>query len=389
MSVVKVAVITTEERETHSRHELPDPWFGVAPSALLDGFKRCPDVEVHVLTCVRRPVRMPERIADNIFCHSVLIPHWGFLRTGYLPCVLAIRRVLRRIQPKVVHGQGTERYAALAAAFSGFLNVVTLHGNMAELARIMKARPGSFLWLTARLENIALKRTGGVFCNSRYTRTVTSPRTAKTWLVPNAVTESFLASPPTAQRRPRCLLLHVGLISENKQQVQMLQMARSLWEQKLDFELQFIGAMDQTAPYARVFLEQVKQTTREGFASYLGPKSTAELLQYFDSASALVHTPISESFGLVVAEALARDLKVFGFRVGGLLDIAEGTAGTVLLEPNDWTSLAKALADWLLNGKPAPSSNANLMRARYSQLTVARRHVEIYREVLNRTASSR
>jgi hypothetical protein len=50
-------------------------------------------------------------------------------------CIRATRRRLRTLQPDLVHGQGTERDCALSAIFSGFPNVVTIHGNMAELAR--------------------------------------------------------------------------------------------------------------------------------------------------------------------------------------------------------------------------------------------------------------
>jgi len=73
----------------------------------------------------------------------------------------AVRRKLKEIQPDLVHGQGTELDCAVSAVFSGFPNVVTIHGNMAELARQFRARVGSFYWLTARLENFTLKRTAG------------------------------------------------------------------------------------------------------------------------------------------------------------------------------------------------------------------------------------
>ena len=381
MPALKIAFVTTEERETRSRYELPHPWFGVAPSALLEGFKGCSEVEIHILTCVRRPVAMPKQIADNIFCHAVLVPRSGFLRTAYLPAVLALRRRLRQIKPDLVHGQGTERYAGLAAAFSGHRNVITLHGNMVELAQTSKARPGSFLWLSARLENVALRRTEGVFCNSRHTQSITAPRTSRTWLVPNAVREVFLRTATRLKVPPRCVLLNIGVISKNKQQLAVLEMARSLRQLNLDFELQFIGMIDPMTPYGDMFSKQAGLAESEGFARYLGQKSTEELVACFDSATALIHAPVSESFGLVVAEALARNLNFFGFRVGGVPDIVAGAEGAILVAPEDWSALRIEIASWLKSKHEKPQ-NADLMRSRYHPKTVANRHIEIYREIL-------
>ncbi len=381
MPRIKIALITTDERDTHFRFDEPGPSFGVAPSALLEGFKRCTELEIHVITCVRRPVDMPEAIADNIFCRAVTVPAWGFLRAAYVPCILRIRRILRRLQPAVVHGQGTERYCALAATFSGYPNVITLHGNMVELARSGKARAGTYLWCAAHLEDFALRRTGGVFCNSRHTQSLVAPRTSRTWLVPNAVRGVFFASAPRHRPGPRTVLLNVGVICENKQQLELLRMARSLREAKLDFELRFIGAVDRSSPYGRRFLDEAQRGQQDGFARYVGTSSAEQLVQCFDGASALVHTPVSESFGLVVAEALARDLKIFGFRVGGVPDITEGAGGAVLVEPDDWAGLEEAVANWLRAGSRPPGSSSDLMRNRYHEEAVAREHVRIYREL--------
>lgn len=386
MPPLRLALITTEERETHSRYNEPGPQFGVAPSALLEGLARSAELEVHVITCVRRRVSMPESIAGNVFCHTILVPSWGFLRTAYLPCILKIRALLKRIRPDIVHGQGTERYCALAAAFSGWPNIVTLHGNMLELSRVAEAGIGTYPWAAARLENLALRRAGGVFCNSTHTRKSVSPRAKRTWLVPNPVRDIFFISEGAHSKPERPLLLNVGAVCENKQQLKLLQMARSLWQQKLDFELQFIGMIDESTSYGERFLDEVGRAEQDGFACYLGSKRAEELVGLFDDASALVHIPVSESFGLVVAEALARNLKIFGFRVGGVPDITESASGAVLLDANDWAALAKAVANWLQTGSPPPETNSALMRSRYHHDAVARRHVEIYRQILEVSA---
>jgi glycosyltransferase involved in cell wall biosynthesis len=121
---------------------------------------------------------------------------------------------------------------------------------------------------------------------------------------------------------------------------------------------------------------------RKGFAGYFGMKSLPELIASFDAASALVHVPSEEAFGLVVAEALARNLKFFGTNVGGLRDIADGVEGAELVSPMNFAGLSAAITSWLALGCPRPTSSVQQIRLRYHPAVIARRHLEIYREIL-------
>jgi len=326
---MKVAVITTDNREHYRDYAAPTPYFGTAPEALLEGFAAMPELEVHVVSGIQKPVKAPERLAENIWFHSVYVPKMGWMRTSYQGCIRAVRRKLKQIKPDMVHGQGTERECSISAVFSRFPNVLTIHGNMAELARLFKAPMGSFGWLAAQLETITLKRTRGVFCNSEYTENLVRPRAPRTWRVPNAIRKLFFDTPKSAPPPGRCVLLNVGLISERKRQVELLEVARRLHELGLDFEIQFIGAAG-SGEYSKSFFERLKEAEAKGYARHLGLKSTAELIACFDAAHGLAHFPSEEAFGLVVAEALARDLKLFGARVGGVIDISTGVPGAEL-----------------------------------------------------------
>jgi glycosyltransferase involved in cell wall biosynthesis len=384
--MMKIAILTGDNREHYKDYEKREPYFGTAPEALLQGFAQLPEVEVHVVSCARAKLSSPEKLAPNIFFHSLYVPKLGWMRTGYQGCIRAARNKLREIQPEIVHGQGTELYCALGAVFSGWPNVVTIHGNMAELARLFKARIGSFHWLAARLENFTLKRTGGVFCNSAYTEQLVKLRTPRTWRVPNAIREAFFVPPAKPAPVRKCTLVNVGLVSRRKRQVELLDVARELRQQGLDFEFQFIGQANPSDPYAAAFLEQIRPMEKEGFVRYAGLKGTQELLAAFDTSSALIHFPFEEAFGLVAAEGLARNLKFFGARVGGLMDIADGVPGAELFALDDWQGLTAAIARWIRLGYPPATGAAPVMRARYHPLVIAQRHVEIYREVLGRAS---
>jgi glycosyltransferase involved in cell wall biosynthesis len=370
-----------DNREDARRYSEPEPRFGTAPEALLEGFEGVRECEVHVVSCVHKPVRSPAKLSDNIYYHSLVVPKWGWLRGAYLGCIRAARKKLREIKPDIVHGQGTERYCALCAVYSGFPNVVTIHGNMREIAKVNRARPLSYLWLAGRLERWTLARTGGVLCNSAYTRQNISPLARTAWMVPNAVREIFFSPPQGVPDSPP-VLLNIGVISLRKSQNELLELAARLHGRKAKFQMQFIGKLDERTAYGAEFRSRITWAQQEGYARYVAYKAEGELVELMDRAAGLVHFPKEEAFGLVVAEGLARNLKLFGARVGGIMDIAAGVEGAELFDPSDWAALEEAILKWLSTGSPRIKQGTEEMRNRYHPAVIARRHLEIYRQAI-------
>src|SRR6266566_7428328 len=103
---LKIAFLTTDNRENFRRYELTQPYFGTAPDALLQGFAAISEVEVHVISCTQRRMESPHKLADNIWFDSLHVPKVGWLRTGYQGCIRAVRRKLHEIQPDIVQGDG-------------------------------------------------------------------------------------------------------------------------------------------------------------------------------------------------------------------------------------------------------------------------------------------
>ena len=125
---------------------------------MIEAVAATPELEMHVLSCTQRPMQSPEKLAANIWFHSLHVPSLAgcapVTRAASAPCGLHWE-----IRPDIVQGVGTEPEGAISAVFSGFPNVVAIAGNMAEIARLNRPRIGSYLWVTARLENFLLSRT--------------------------------------------------------------------------------------------------------------------------------------------------------------------------------------------------------------------------------------
>jgi glycosyltransferase involved in cell wall biosynthesis len=378
---LKIAILITDNREPDKAYSLGTPSFAVGATSFFDGLAQLPEAEVHILSCTQKPmISSPEKLAKNIWFHSLNVAKIGWLRTGYQGCIRSVRRKLKELQPDVVHGWGTERECAISAIFSGFPSVVTIQGNMTELARMAGAPFGSYLWLTGRLENFILRRTDGVLCNSTYTQALVQPRTRRTWLVAHALRQPFLEPAPAAGPRP-CVLLNAGVISPRKRQLELLEVAEALHRRGLQCEFQFIGFTN-SSDYCQAFIERIKPLTDAGYARFLGALPTSELVNGYDRVAGVVHFPTEEAFGNVVVESLARNLKFFGTKLGGIVDIASDAPGAELFAKEDWAGLTEAIARWIEQGHPRPTEATALMRQRYAPVVIARQHLEIYREVL-------
>ena len=373
-----IAMVLSDEREVFRRYSISEPSFGTAPSALLEGLAQSPECEVHIISCLQQHVASPAQIAKNIYYHALRVPKAGWLRTAYVGCVAAVRRRARRIQADVVHGQGTERYCALCAAFSGLPNVVTIHGNMRRLAALSGARPFTFAWCTARLEGFVLPRTDGFICPSAHTQRQVQPPARRTWVVPNAVDSSFfdikrcLDSPPT--------LLCVANILPLKNQVGLIEALDEVAALE-QFRMVFAGATYDDSAYSRTFRQLVGQRT---WCEYVGVADRSRLKRLLASASALVLPSLEENCPMAVLEAMAAGLPVITSNVGGTPEIVSAEDG-MLFDPNDPAMLRNAITTVLRRPERAfalGQAGKLVAQRRFHPKSMAANHLCIYRELI-------
>jgi glycosyltransferase involved in cell wall biosynthesis len=379
---MKIAILTTDNREPFREYHKPMPWFGTAPEALLQGFAQLPDLEVHVISCTQQPaVSSPEKLAANIFFHSLHVPKTGWLRTLYQGCVRATRKKLREIQPDIVHGQGTERECSLGAVFSGFPNVLTIHGNMRLVAKLNPAPPFSYYWLASRLEAFSLRRTDGVVCITNYTREAVAGLAKKTWLLPNAVHADFFDVRPEINPAEPPVILCVGVISPRKNQNAFIRALDPLAARK-KIRLVFLGLGSHDDAYGREFFKLLRSRP---WCEHHGFVDREKLKAWLRESTLLALPSLEDNCPMTVLEAAAAGVPVVAANVGGVPDlIADGKTG-LLCDPQNAASMGGAVEKLLLQPQFARvlAAEANVCaRERFHPSVVARRHLEIYREVL-------
>jgi glycosyltransferase involved in cell wall biosynthesis len=378
---MKVAFLTTDSREHFKDYGNPQPYFGTAPEALLEGFKTMPkEVEVHVISCLQKvPISSPEKLADNIYYHALHVPNIGWMKTGYLGCSRAVRRRLRQIQPDIVHGQGTERDCAISAVRSGYPNVLTIHGNMRLIADFLHAKPFSYYWLATRLERLCLERTNGVVAISSYTQSNIAPYTSRTWLVPNAVHPSFFDIRRHPDPTPRILCL--ANIGPRKNQIGLIKALDSMAKTR-PLRLVFGGGGSEADAYFREFKQMV---AARPWCEYFGSLDRAALQTEMSRAAIGVLPSFEDNCPMVILEAAAAGLPFAASLVGGIPDLIHGGETGLLFDPHKIDDIRSILMR-LLADPPLAAGVAALARemakGRFAPEAVAQEHLEIYGEVV-------
>lgn len=376
---MKIAILTTDNREHYGHYERRVPYFGTAPEALLQGFAQLSGVEVHVLSCTKKPMPSPEKLASNIYFHSLLVPKIGWMRSGYQGCVRGVRRKLKEICPDIVHGQGTERDCGISAVLSGFPNVLTIHGNMRLIAKVNEAGLFSFLWLAARLERFTIPRSQGVICITHYTQNAMRDVARRTWVVPNAVDASFfeIDALPPREKTPR--ILCVGHICLRKNQNAFIRALDPL-AVKRRFEIMFLGNLPSDA-YGNEFSQLVKERPWCRYEGLAGRDKLKELLR---ESTALALPSLEDNCPMVVLEAMAAGVPVMAAKVGGLPDLVEDGVTGVFCNPADPDSMSRAVEKVIESG---PTVRELARRAkeralqRFHPRIVAEQHMKVYREI--------
>jgi glycosyltransferase involved in cell wall biosynthesis len=379
--MIKVALLTTDSREHFKDYANPAPYFGTAPEALLEGFKSLQEeVEVHVVSCLQKtPASSPSKLAENIYYHALHVPNIGWMKTGYFGCIRAVRRKLQEIQPDFVHGQGTERDCAMCAVFSGFPNVLTIHGNMRLVAEFLRAKPLTYYWLASKLEKLGLQKTDGVIAISSYTQSNVAPYTRRTWLVPNAVHPSFFNLPRRPDSSPR--IFCAANIGSRKNQVGLIKALDAL-AATAPIRLVFAGRGIDADSYYREFKQMVGERP---WCEYLGALDRSALKTEMSRATVGVLPSFEDNCPMVILEATAAGLPFAASRVGGIPDLIEHRQTGLLFNPRQPESIRSSveslISDNGLAEQLATSARAYAV-SQFSAESVARRHLKVYHAVV-------
>lgn len=289
----------------------------------------------------------------------------------------------------------TARHAALAARGADLLHGHGLRGGwIACLAARCLAVPFIVTAhnlgpaISGALSRIALRwmlrRANAVICVSKAVKADIrrlGARDVSANVVPNGIDlASWLFVPESAEPRAPPLIVACGRLAHEK---------------GFDVAIRALAALRAQGSSARMIiagdgpncdsLRDLAAALHLGDAVTL-PGRTDDVGGLFQDATLVVVPSLSEGQGLVAIEAMACGRAVIASRVGGLVEtVVEGETG-LLVEPNDATQLAYAIAG-LLEDAPARARMGAAGRTRVERLYSVDRMVEqtalIYRQALS------
>jgi glycosyltransferase involved in cell wall biosynthesis len=396
---IKVAMLLPDDRFGKN---LPMPFFGSAPTALLQGFEMLGNdvIEVHIISCVIRELPAPKKLADNIWYHQIVLPKWTFLRALHLGPILAVRRKLREIQPDLVHSQGTEMWCAITGCLSGYPSLLTIHGNLRLINKVTPMRPFFYWKLQEYLEAISVRLFNGIICITNYTLSNVKNINKNTWLLPNAVDRNFLNfgkekektlniaesikkdSKTKQSKSYQTTILVVGVIQPRKNQNSFIKSLDAIAEPE-NIKVKFIGACG-SDKYADEFLNNV---SKRSWCEYAGTKNRSELLLEFENADMLVLPTLEDNCPMVVLEAQASMLPVIASDVGGVPDlITHGITG-ILVNPELPSSFSASVIELKQNPVFKSKIIENALKSassRFSPNHIANQHMLIYSKIIKK-----
>lgn len=410
---MKIALLIPDNRENFRNYDLMEPYFGTAPTALLEGLALLtaePCIhEIHVISCTQKVMPAPSKLADNIWFHSLHVPKAGWLRSGYMGCGLAVRKKLKEITPDIVHAQGTERDCAISAVLSPYPRLLTIHGNLRLIKKQVGFKPFSAMWLQTFLEGYVVPRFDGVICITNYTRRAVEPEVPRTWVVPNAVDPAFLEIgdtrvrkfesgkvksdganyerdlPPShlttfAPSKQTPVILVVANIDARKNQNDFIRALDALAE-KMPFQVNFFGKCGDD-DYGREFGALV--ATRP-WCHYGGMVSREALLTEFQKATILALPTHEDNCPMVVLEAQASGVPVIASNVGGVPDLVEDGVTGLLVNPQEPFTFHKAVERLIqglyLRERLAAAAYHKALQ-QYHPRVIAGKHLTIYESVV-------
>jgi glycosyltransferase involved in cell wall biosynthesis len=383
---MKIVQITTDSREHFKQYSLPEPYFGTAPHGLLRGFEQIPDHEIHVISCSHQPTHAPEKIAQNIWFHQPIVGNYGWGKSLFSGCVLACRRLIAKIQPDIVHGQGTEKECALAAMLSGVTNVVTLHGNM----RIHASRPehnrSLYYKTVAFLEGLVLRHTDAVVAVSSFTKKLVSKETKRCVLIPNAVDPTYFEIKPDCPIIPR--FLFVGTIAPHKNPIGLIEACEPLLRSRR-CEIAIAGSGNMQSAYGRSFNDLVESIPG---VTLLGFLDREDLKKEYQRSTALIHPTFEDNCPMTVIEAMACGLPVLASAIGGVPDLVQHGMTGILFDPTRPCDILDAVDQLIHNpdiGKEMGSRAKEVAHERFHPLKVAQCHISLYEELIAKSYHSR
>ncbi len=362
------------------RPDLTTTWNYNLAKALADT-GRC---DVHVLTnapLLRTRSIETEGFTVHFVGHLPKLDWWDYV-TRFRYSKWHLHSILRRLQPSIVHGSGTDHeYAYIATSYDG-PSVFTVHGVMQALVGKLGELPWSLNVLLARYERLVAERARFMIAISEYVARQFPQFAGRVYRIPNAVAPTFFEATPT----DRYDVVFIGRLVPAKGAAHFVETVDRLVARHPQLRAAIVGSGGDSG-FQQSLRETVRRKALDEHVTFLGRREQREVASLMAGAKVLILPSVEESFSMVCAEAQAAGTPVVASRVGGLPEVvADGETG-LLVAPGDLGALVRAVQQLLENDG---LRNRMVERARkrarelFHPAAIAQATVAAYEEIIAR-----
>ena len=354
---------------------------------------RMPDTELYIITC-KQELSRPKVIEQDGLTVTYL-PRGRLGRvTWHRQEVRAILSVLRGIKPDIIHAHGSGLYAGAALA-SGYPAVVTVHGIASQEAKLLVGWKNKLRgFLDSQYERSVMRRAAHLMLITPYVEQVFGGVfSGRSYLVENACDERFfeIARNPVPGR-----IFFAGPVIPRKGVLPLLKALRLVREQIQEAHLHVAGSTSVRPDYAQTCQAYVGERGLAGATVFLGHLAQEQVLEEYARCAVLVLPSFQETAPMVIEQAMAAGVPSVAIRAGGVPWMVEdGVTGLTLPIPGSAEGDPQALADALLQVLQAPEEADRMgqraeqeAQKRFRPQAVARRTIEVYRQVIEAEGST-
>lgn len=189
-------------------------------------------------------------------------------------------------------------------------------------------------------------------------------------VIPNFIDIGLFKPVDTAFKPDHKLrLIAIGDLIERKQVDKLIQACAEL---TVDYHLSIIGEGPE-----KTKLKKLAQSLHVNH-SFLGRLSQQEISQELNQSHILVHTSRTETFGIIIVEAMAKGLPVISFSNGGAEDIITDAVGLLLMD-HSTSAITQAIGIMQARyNEYQPSEIRQVVLDRFSPKVIAERLYHLY-----------
>jgi glycosyltransferase involved in cell wall biosynthesis len=357
-----------------------------------------PDLVLHVITTSDLSPGYEVRQSGNVYYH--FIPRdrssLGVMIFNPIRLLRHVRRIIREVQPELIHGQGTVTYLMMSLLLDQ-RNIQTVHGLYRnEQAAIPKNQQTLLMrvkfYVKEKLERYYLRKIRNLIAiTSQIVQVMRAEgnHDVRVFNINNAIDKEFfevaVRRAEKTQSNTDVNILFVAAITPRKGLHVLIEAFKRLAPIQPNIKLTVVGIWDWAREYVEEQSMACQDLQSQGRVVFTGGVGRERLMQQFEDADLFVLPSFSESAPMVISQAMCVGLPIVTTNVGGIPEMLDPGVTGLMLEPGNVDELTDALGR-LIEDPVVRKSLGDAARSvgykRYHPESIARATTAAYRELI-------